>query len=89
MKFQNNENFKGRRMITRAQDINTSWAYKKTNNGKKNSLVLLDNVQFIYELALAQLELKALNIDFEVTNSLRRFKLLKMENLNEVVKRAA
>ncbi|MEO0223922.1 MAG: hypothetical protein ABIL76_02370 [candidate division WOR-3 bacterium] len=38
-------------------------------------LVLFDNVQFIYELALAQLELKAFGVEFEITNSLRSFKL--------------
>jgi len=89
MKFQDNENFKGKIMIGRAQDINTSWAYRKNDDGKKNNLILLDNVQFIYELALAQLELKALNINFQVTNGLREFKLLNLKNLDEVIKRTA
>lgn len=39
-------------------------------------LVLFDNVQFIYELALAQLELKTLKVSFEVTSGLREFKLV-------------
>ena len=34
------------------------------------------DVQFIYELALAQLELKSLGVEFEVTNGLREFRLL-------------
>ena len=89
MKFQNNENFKGRRMINRAQDINISWAYKKVNNSKKNELILLDNVQFIYELALAQLELESLNINFQVMNGLRKFQLLGGENLDEIIKKTA
>jgi len=76
-------------MINRAQDISISWAYKKNDNSKKNTLILLDNVQFIYELALAQLELEALNINFRVTNGLREFKLLGIENVNEIVKRTA
>ena len=38
-------------------------------------LELFDHVQFIYELALAQLELKALGIEFEITEDLREFKL--------------
>ena len=38
-------------------------------------LDLFDHVQFIYELALAQLELKALGIEFEITEDLREFKL--------------
>jgi DNA modification methylase len=89
MAFKNSENFKGKRMISRAQDVNTSWAYKKDNNLKKDSLILLDNVQFIYELALAQLELEALNIDFQVTNGLREFKLLSTGDLDGLVKKTA
>ena len=89
MTFQNDENFKGKRMITRAQDINTSWAYKKNDGSKKETLILLDNVQFIYELALAQLELQSLGINFQVTNGLREFKLLSTGNLNNLVKKAA
>ena len=34
---------------------------------KGNSLVLFDNVQFIYELALAHLELKAFGAKFELS----------------------
>ncbi len=64
---------KGRIMLDRAE--NQFWAYD-TNFNSKEDLVLLDNVQFIYELSLAQLELKALGVDFEVTNSLRQFKIL-------------
>jgi DNA modification methylase len=89
MEFHDNKNFKGRRMINRAQDISISWAYKKNDNSKKNTLILLDNVQFIYELALVQLELEALNINFRVTNGLREFELLGIENVNEIVKRTA
>lgn len=36
-------------------------------------LKLFDNVQFIYELALAKLELEALGVDFEVSDNLRDF----------------
>jgi DNA modification methylase len=89
MKFQNNKNFKGARMINRAQDINASLIFRKSDNDKKNSLVLLDNVQFIYELALARLELEALNTEFEIANSLREFKLLSAKNLDEIIKRTA
>ncbi len=89
MKFQNTKNLKGKRMIARAEDINTSWAYKTDENFKKENLVLLDNVQFIYELALAQLELQSLNIHFQVTNGLREFKLLNSEKVVEIIKRSA
>lgn len=76
-------------MIARAQGVNTSWAYRKDENFKKESLVLLDNVQFIYELALAQLELQSLGIAFQVTNGLREFKLLNSDKLDKLIKRSA
>ncbi len=78
------------KMITRTKNnINTSWAYKKNSDTKKNSIVLLDNVQFIYELALAQLELEKLDIGFEVTNGLREFRLTRYDDLDELVGRTA
>jgi len=89
MKIPKEENFKGRRMIERAQSVNTSWAYKKSSNTDKENLLLLDNVQFIYELALARLELQALGVNFQVTNGLREFKLLKADDLDKVAKRTA
>ena len=52
------------------------WAYDMNINDSKDDLVLLDNVQFIYELSLAELELKALGVEFEVTNGLREFRIL-------------
>ncbi len=39
-------------------------------------LELMDRVQFIYELALAKLELESLSAKFETTNNMRKFKLL-------------
>lgn len=48
---------KGMVMLERAE--NQSWAYD-INFNSKEGLVLLDNVQFIYELSLAQLELRML-----------------------------
>ena len=89
MEIQKGENFKGKRMLEKAESINTSWAYNKFDVSNKESLLLLDNVQFIYELALAQLELQALGVDFRVTNGLREFKLFKANNLNDVAKKVA
>lgn len=89
MMFQNSTNLKGKRMISKAKDVNTSWAYKKDNYIKKDSLILLDNVQFIYELALAQLELKALNIDFQVSNGLREFNIINNGDLEMLAKKTA
>jgi DNA modification methylase len=91
MKF-DYKNPKRKKMIEKAQDINALWppSVNIANiNNYKNTLVLFDNVQFIYELALAQLELLALNVDFELNNGLREFKLLRSSNLDNVIKRAA
>jgi DNA modification methylase len=77
---------KGEIMIDRAE--NQFWAYDVDSGDIKKDLVLLDNVQFIYELSLAELELKALGIDFEVTNGLREFKVLNQsKELKELVKK--
>ena len=56
---------------------------------KKNGrdLVLLDNVQYIYELSLAKLELKTFGVEFEVTDGLREFKLLKEPENVETLER--
>jgi hypothetical protein len=48
---------KGAIMLDRGE--NQFWAYD-TNFNSKEGLVLLDNVQFIYELSSAQLELRML-----------------------------
>ncbi len=48
----------------------------KGNFTEDGQLVLFDNVQFIYELALAQLELQAFGVEYEVTNGLREFRTL-------------
>ena len=77
---------KGETMIERAES--QFWAYEIDNNDSQKDLVLLDNVQFIYELSLAELELKALGVDFEVTNGLREFRILnKSDEQRELIKR--
>lgn len=77
---------KGETMIERAES--RFWAFELDNNDNQKDLVLLDNVQFIYELSLAELELKALGVDFEVTNGLREFKVLnESDELIELIKR--
>ena len=53
-------------------------------NTKK--LKLLDNIQFIYELALARLELHSFNPDLKVTNDFREFELKDDGNF-EILKR--
>jgi len=79
---------KGEIMIDRAES--QFWAYDEDIKDSKKDLVLLDNVQFIYELSLAELELKALGADFIVTNGLREFKILnKSEELTELIKKRA
>jgi tRNA G10 N-methylase Trm11 len=80
------QNFKGERMLQRAEEIDSFWAYNTQELPKDKQLLLLDNVQFIYELALAQLELQSLRVSFEVTNGLREFKLLETKD-EEILRR--
>ena len=79
---------KGETMIERAEG--RFWAYgaEASDYGAGGDIVLLDNVQFIYELSLAELELKALGAEFEVTNGLRKFNLFnKSEMLIELIRK--
>ena len=71
------QSFKGRRMLERAKYLNASPAYqdKSRQTNDKHSLRLFGNVQFIYELALVQLELHSLGANYEITDGLRKFKL--------------
>ncbi len=78
---------KGEIMLEKAEKIGDFWAFKEELLSNEKQLVLFDNVQFIYELALAQLELKALGVEFEVTNGLREFRLLKEPENIESLKR--
>ena len=78
---------KGEIMLEKAEKISDFWAFKEEPLSKDKQLLLLDNVQFIYELALAQLELEALGVEFEVTNGLRKFKLLREPENVETLKR--
>jgi len=68
------ETHKGQKMMEKAKEIQEFWAYD-LGHPLESDITLLDNVQFIYELSLAQLELKSLGIDFEATNGLREFKI--------------
>lgn len=83
------QNFKGERMLQRAKELDSFWAYNTKELPKNKQLLLLDNVQFIYELALAQLELQSLGVSFEVTNGLREFKLLETKDEEELRKKLA
>jgi len=77
---------KGEIMIERAES--QFWTYATDNKNIQQDLILLDNVQFIYELSLAELELKALGVYFEVTTGLREFRILnKSDELIERIKR--
>lgn len=49
-------------------------------------LKLLDNIQFIYELALARLELHSFNPDLKVTNDFREFEIKDDGNLLKLKK---
>jgi len=53
------------------------------------NLKLLDNIQFIYELALARLELQSFYPDLKVTNDFREFEIKENSNLDILKKRLA
>ncbi len=53
------------------------------------NLKLLDNIQFIYEIALARLELQSFNPDLKVTNDFREFELKDDGNLDVLKRRLA
>ncbi|MBI2329521.1 MAG: hypothetical protein HYU85_07830 [Chloroflexi bacterium] len=76
-------------MIQRSEKIDSFWAYNTKDLPPNRQLVLLDNVQFIYELALAQLELQSLGARCELTNGLRAFELLETEDDESLRKRLA
>lgn len=84
------ETYKGQKMMSRAEEIQEFWAYD-LKDVVNSDITLLDNVQFIYELSLAQLELRALGVDFVATNGLREFKVSnKSNNLEDkLLKRTA
>ncbi len=76
-------------MLQKAENLDAFWAYNTDELSKDNQLLLLDNVQFIYELALAQLELQSLGTKFEVTNGLREFKLIDTKSDDELRRKLA
>ena len=75
--------------MAKIKEQKTLWAYEKSVPSDSSQLVLLNNVQFIYELALAQFELEALGAKCEITNSLREFKLLDAPDVDTLIKRLA
>ena len=66
-------------MSEKAKNTGRFWAYD-VNQARDTDLTLLDNVQFIYELSLAQWELSSLGADYEITNGLREFRLNNKSN---------
>jgi len=77
---------KGKIMIDRAES--QFWATDVEMDKTKKGLVLFDNVQFIYELSLAELELNSLGVEYEINKDLREFKILnKSEELKELIKK--
>jgi DNA modification methylase len=80
---------KGQQTLPGAREAGSFWAYDTRPAPGGRQLLLLDNVQFIYELALAELELQSLGARFEVTNSLREFKLLETSDDEELRRRLA
>ncbi len=78
-----------KKAFQKIEEINFFWADETERTSKVKQIELFDNVQFIYELALAQLELQALGVSFEITNGLREFKLLNVPDKERLKKRLA
>lgn len=81
---------KGEVMLENAENLNQFWAYDFSLS-KGADLTLLDNVQFIYELSLAEMELSALGAEFDIKNGLREFNLRNKsrELIERLVRRVA
>lgn len=71
------------------QKINTVTTTSTKDPSYPMHLKLFDNVQFIYELALAELELEALGVDFKVADNLRTFDCETSCDNNHLKKRLA
>ncbi len=82
-------NYKGERMLEKAEKLSSLWTFSEEPLSENRQLILFDNVQFIYELALSQLELRSLGVKFKVTNGLREFKLLEESDVEFLKKRLA
>lgn len=78
-----------KKMSQKIEDFNLFWIDEAKTAPEAKQIELLDNVQFIYELALAQLELQSLGANFEITNGLREFKLLNSPDKEKLKKRLA
>ena len=67
---------------------NEFWTSQIFNKNISEDLSLLNNVQFIYELSLAELELKSFGANCKTTNELREFTLLnKSEKLEKTIRK--
>lgn len=69
---------KGQIMLERVEK--NFFEQKENPSDNESGIILLDNVQFIYELSLAELELKALNVEFKNNNGLRDFAIINNTN---------
>ena len=78
-----------RRYFERAKELDTFWICNTENLTEDKKSVLIDNVQFIYELVLAQLELQSLGVKFEIINGFREFRLLETQDEEKLRKRLA
>lgn len=75
--------YKAKRMLSRAESLELNWAYAQgVAKVDPSRAVLLDNVQFIYELALAEMELGAFGVKYRICNGHREFKLTNRSNID-------
>ena len=78
--------FNGKGMQNSVEKLDFFWHHNTKDLPTDKQLLLFDNVQFIYELALAQLELQSLGARFELSCGLREFKLISAKD-EEVLRR--
>jgi DNA modification methylase len=71
------------------QKTNSQTQHHEKVSSSTIQLKLFDNVQFIYELALAKLELEALGVDFTVADNLRDFPCKASDDADYLKKRLA
>ncbi|MHB8560812.1 MAG: TRM11 family SAM-dependent methyltransferase [Thermoplasmataceae archaeon] len=84
------DEYKGKIMLNRVDTFFSRTDLSKSSERKKG-LTLFENVQFIYELVLAGMELKALGADFEAKQGLREFDIKNESDIlsGQLLKRVA
>ncbi len=81
------DNYKGKRMLERVNEL-TTFDGGSEEKLEDREVVLFENVQFIYELALAEMELKAMGVEFDSVEGARKFRIKDgTKETNRLIKR--